>query len=70
MIGRTSIEPILAPGMRAAIAERRVEILGLDQIIAAKLLAGLRERTVRGQRLAIANPHGGRRVVGCSRRRP
>src|SRR5665213_3292776 len=40
--------------------QRLVEILGLDQIIAAELLAGFRKRTVGGQRLAVAYPHGGR----------
>src|ERR1700686_1306235 len=38
----------------------RIEILGLDQIIAAELLAGFRERAVGGERLAVAHAHGGR----------
>ena len=41
-------------------AMRAVEILGLDQIVAAELLAGFRERAVGRQRLAVADPHGGR----------
>src|SRR4051794_34739545 len=42
-------------------AERGVEILGIDQIVAGELLSRLRERTIRGQSLAVANAHGGRR---------
>src|SRR6202048_2493195 len=41
--------------------KRGVEILGFDQIVAPELLARLRERTIRRQGLAVANPHGGRR---------
>src|ERR1700722_19642935 len=37
-----------------------VEILGLDQIVAAELLAGFRERAIGGQRLAVTDAHGGR----------
>ena len=37
-----------------------VEILGLDQVITAELLARFRERAVRGQGLALPNAHGGR----------
>src|SRR5205814_2592688 len=36
-----------------------VEILGLDQIIAAELFARLRDPTIRCQGLAVADPHGG-----------
>src|SRR5713101_978718 len=39
--------------------EGRVEILGLDQVIAAKLLAGFRERTIGSQGLAVADANGG-----------
>src|SRR5258707_961752 len=44
----------------SAAGERCVEILGFDQVIAAELLARLREWTIRGQGLAVADPHGGR----------
>ena len=37
--------------------KRSVEILGLNQIIAAELLARLRERTVGRQRLAVAHAY-------------
>ena len=48
-----------------------VEIFGLDQIIAAELLARFRKRTVRRQCLAVANAHGGRRRRRLqARRRP
>src|SRR6266446_4086698 len=42
-------------------AKRSVEILGLDQIVAAELLTRLREWTIGGQGLAVADPHGRRR---------
>src|SRR5436305_5604122 len=40
--------------------DRGVEILGIDQIVAAELLAGLRKRAIGGQGLAFADPHGRR----------
>ena len=40
--------------------KRGVEILGLDQIVSAELLAGLRERAIGGQRFAFTHPHRGR----------
>ena len=43
--------------------DRFVEILGLDQVEAADLLLGLRERTVGGDDLAVADLHG-RGVAG------
>src|SRR3974390_2874499 len=46
-------------------SDRGVEILGLDQIIAAELFARLRKWTVGGEDLAIAHAHGcgrGRRL--------
>src|SRR5438876_4165144 len=51
------------PGARNPCRDRqcRIEILGLDQVIAAKLLVGLRERPVGGEGLAVAHPHRGRR---------
>src|SRR5690242_12474763 len=40
--------------------KRRIEILGLDQIVAAELFARFREWSVGGQGLAVADPHGRR----------
>src|SRR5689334_8278550 len=45
----------LGAGNACGDPERGVEILGLDQVIAAKLLARLSERTVRRQYLAVAD---------------
>src|SRR3981081_4138111 len=39
--------------------ERCVEILGLDQIVTAELLARSHERTIRGKGLAVTDAHGG-----------
>src|ERR1700754_1332567 len=36
--------------------KRGVEVLGFDQVVAAKLFARLRERTVRGHDLVVADP--------------
>ena len=60
---------VRAPGMRAAIAIASSRSLRLDQVVAAELLAGLGERAVGGQRLAVAHPHGGgggRRLQGVA----
>src|SRR5260370_31646174 len=40
--------------------ERGIEVLGLDQIVTAELLARFRERTIRRQGLAVADANGGR----------
>src|SRR5436190_10970554 len=50
----------LGAGNAGGNAKRRVEILGFDQIVAAELLARLREWAIRGQHFAVADPHGGR----------
>src|SRR5262245_1587630 len=39
--------------------DRRVEISGVDQEVAAQLLARLRERPVGHEAFALANPHAG-----------
>ena len=51
--------------------DRLVEILAVDDVVAADLLLGLGERTVGGEHLAVAHPHG-RRVGGraAGARRP
>src|SRR6185312_13067427 len=41
-------------------AKRGIEILGLDQIVTAKLLARFRERAVRGHDFSLLDAHGGR----------
>src|SRR5882757_8939099 len=50
----------LGAGNARGNGDRGVEILGLDQIVAAELLPRFRERTIRRQSLAVANAHGGR----------
>src|SRR3989454_9539155 len=51
-------------------ADRVIEILGIDQVIAAQLFTGLRERTVGHQPLAFADPdRGGRRHRRSEERR-
>src|SRR5438034_1339335 len=42
-------------------ADRLVEILGVDQEVAAELFARLRERTIGQQPFAVAHPDAGRR---------
>src|SRR6266568_5021576 len=42
-------------------ADRLVEILGVDQEVAAELLARLRERTIGHEPFAVAHPDAGRR---------
>jgi hypothetical protein len=42
--------------------DRLVEVLAVDEVVAADLFLGLGERAVGGERLAIADPHG--RCVG------
>ena len=58
-IGLTSIEPCRAPGIFDRDLDRLVEVLAVDQVEAADLLLGLRERAVGGEDLAVADPHGG-----------
>src|SRR5215472_1857511 len=41
-------------------AKRGIEVLGLNQIIAAELLARFRERAVRGHDFSVLDAHGGR----------
>src|SRR5579872_1980236 len=50
---------VLGGGDLGGDADRLVQVLGLDQVVAAELFAGLGERAVRGQRLAVADPHRG-----------
>ena len=42
--------------------DRRVEVVGLEEQVAAERLLGLDERAVGGQRLAVLHPHGRRRL--------
>jgi hypothetical protein len=46
--------------LRDSIRDRLVKVLGLDDIVAAKLLLGFGEGTVGGKRLGIAHPDGRR----------
>src|ERR1700691_1215970 len=50
----------LGAGNARGDGERGIEVLGFDQIIAGKLLAGLREWAIGRQGLAVADTHGGR----------
>ena len=71
--GRISTVPTRAAGNPAGNADGLVQVLGVDQEIAAKLLARLGEGTVRDQPLAVAHAHarsrrdrlqrGGRQVL-------
>ena len=60
LTGRTSTVPMRAPGTRAAIADRLVEILGIDQKVAGDLLARFYERPVGDERFAVAHSNDGR----------
>ena len=44
--------------------DRVVEVAAVEQVVAAELLARLGERAVAGDRLAVADPHRGRRGGG------
>ena len=56
--GRTSIAPpIRAAGIRAAMLERRVEIVGLDEEVAAEVLLRVHERTIGEKRLSVLDAH-------------
>src|SRR3984957_15580049 len=52
---------VLGAGNSSRDRNRRIEVLGFDQIVAAELLAGFGKRAVGGQNLALAHPHRGRR---------
>src|SRR5262249_20655024 len=39
---------------------RIIQVLGLDHVVAAQLLLGLRKRTIRDELLAISHPYRGR----------
>ena len=62
-IGRTSTAP---PSRAAGIARREldrgVEVVGLEEQVAAERLLDRDERPVGGQRLAVLHPDGGRRL--------
>ena len=58
--GRTSIEPISAAGIFAAYVQRLVDVLALEDVVAAELLLRLRERPVGDERLAVADADGRR----------
>ena len=58
--GRTSIEPCSAAGIFAAYCERLVDVLALEDVVAAELLLRLRERPVGDERLAVADADGRR----------
>ena len=61
--GRTSIAPpMLAAGICAASSMRGVEVVGLEEAVAAERLLDLHERPVGGQRPAVLHPHGRRRL--------
>ena len=58
--GRTStLPPMRAAGIRAAIFERRVDVVGFDRVEAAEDLFGLGEGPVGGERAAVLNAHCG-----------
>jgi hypothetical protein len=59
--GRISMVPRRAPGMRVATPNRLVELLGVDQELAADLFARLCERPVGDERFTVAYPDAGRR---------
>ena len=58
-IGLTSIDPVGGPGNLGRDLDGLVEVLAVDQVEAAHLLLGLRERPIRRQGLAVPDPHGG-----------
>ena len=62
-IGRTSIEPNFADGIRENL-DRIVQVLGFDQVVAAELLFGLGERTVGGGDLPATRADSGGGIVG------
>ena len=70
-IGRTSIAP-LQTGRRdpRGQLDRGVEVVGLEQEVAADRLLDLGERAVGGQRLAVLHAHRGRRLEGADSSRP
>ena len=62
-IGRTSIAPPRrAAGIRDGELDRGVEVVGLEEQVAADRLLGLDERAVGGQRPAVLHPDGRRRL--------
>ena len=69
--GRTSIvPPRRAAGMRRGPLDRLVEVVGLDEVVAAERLLRLGERAVGDERLAVADADGRRRVAPAGARSP
>ena len=62
-IGRTSTAPpMLAAGILRGQLDGGVEVVGLEEAVAADRLLELDERAVGGQRPAVLHAHGGRRL--------
>ena len=62
-IGRTSTEPPMrAAGILAATSMRRVEVGGLEQVVAGEDLLGVGERPIGGQRLPVLDADRGGRL--------
>ena len=67
--GRTSTEPpSRADGIAGGDLHRVVDRVGLDEVVAAEVLLRLRERAVGGERLAVVDADGLRRVDGLELR--
>src|SRR5580704_13705521 len=67
-VGPDFDRPLASSGNARGDADRRVEIRGLDEEIAAELLARFREGAVRHQPFAVADPDARRRRNGMQRR--
>src|SRR6266849_8730674 len=59
--------PLAGHGNLGGNADRLVEILGVDEEIAAQLLARLRERTIGHKPLSLPHPNAGRHGCGTQR---